>query len=198
MSPPTRRHKSKTVGLGPALPEGGVVIVRGTRQAVGLAAFCFLAFGTGYTRVLIHTRVKIHQLFCISVTCPSCRNVILQWSEALVAQSCPTPCDPMDCSPPGFSVHGVFQARILEWVAVYFSGGSSLPRDQTHVSCLSRWTPYLWASREALAVVSTVQQIDSATHTPVSPPFWVSFPVRALSVGPWPIQGVLLSYLFSQ
>ena len=60
-----------------------------------------------------------------------------------VAKSYATLCAPMDCSPPGFSVHGVFQARILEWVAVYFSGGSSLPRDQTHVSCLSRWTPYL-------------------------------------------------------
>ena len=38
-----------------------------------------------------------------------------------VAQSCPTLCDPMDCSPPGSSVHGIIQARILEWVAVYFS-----------------------------------------------------------------------------
>ena len=36
-------------------------------------------------------------------------------------QSCPTPCDPMDCSPPGFSVHGILQARTLEWVAISFS-----------------------------------------------------------------------------
>ena len=43
----------------------------------------------------------------------------------LVAQSCPTLCDPMDCSPPGFSVHGISQARILEWVAISFSRGSS-------------------------------------------------------------------------
>ena len=42
-----------------------------------------------------------------------------------VAQSCPTLCDPVDCSPPGFSVHGILQARILEWVAMPFSGGSS-------------------------------------------------------------------------
>ena len=41
-------------------------------------------------------------------------------SESEVAQSCPTPCDPMDCSPPGSSVHGIFQARILEWVAISF------------------------------------------------------------------------------
>ena len=43
----------------------------------------------------------------------------------LVAQSCPTLCDPMDCSPPGSSVHGILQARILEWVAISFSRGSS-------------------------------------------------------------------------
>ena len=43
----------------------------------------------------------------------------------LVAQSCPTLCDPMDCSPPGSSVHEILQARILEWVAIPFSRGSS-------------------------------------------------------------------------
>ena len=53
----------------------------------------------------------------------------------LVAQLCPTLCDPMDCSPPGPSVHEIFQARILEWVAISFSRGSSQPRDQTRVSC---------------------------------------------------------------
>ena len=41
----------------------------------------------------------------------------------LVAKSCPTLCSPMDCSPPGFSVHGISQARILEWVAISFSEG---------------------------------------------------------------------------
>ena len=51
-----------------------------------------------------------------------------------VTQSCPTLCDPMDCSPPGSSVHGILQARILEWVAIPFSRGSSQPRDHTQVS----------------------------------------------------------------
>ena len=55
----------------------------------------------------------------------------------LVAQSCLTLCSPMDCSPPGPSVHGVLQARILEWVAISFSRGSSEPRDRTGVSCNS-------------------------------------------------------------
>ena len=53
-------------------------------------------------------------------------------------QSCPTLCDPMDCSPSGFSVHGILQARILEWGAMASSRGSSWPRDWTCVSCDSR------------------------------------------------------------
>ena len=48
----------------------------------------------------------------------------------------PTLCDPIDCSPPGSSVHGIVQERILEWVAIPFSRGSSRPRDQTRVSCI--------------------------------------------------------------
>ena len=54
--------------------------------------------------------------------------------KVLVAQSCPTLCDPMDCGPPDSSVRGILQARILEWVAVPFSRGSSQPRDWTQVS----------------------------------------------------------------
>ena len=55
----------------------------------------------------------------------------------------------MDCSLPGFSVHGVFQARILEWVAIPFSRGSSWPRDQTQVSCTAGRLFTDWATREA-------------------------------------------------
>ena len=51
-----------------------------------------------------------------------------------VAQSGPTLCDPKNCSPPGFLVYGILQARILEWVAIPFSRGSSQHRDQTQVS----------------------------------------------------------------
>ena len=54
--------------------------------------------------------------------------------QSEVAQSCPTPCDPMNCSPPGSSVHGILQARILEWLAISCSRGSSRPRDRTRVS----------------------------------------------------------------
>ena len=53
---------------------------------------------------------------------------------SVTVKLCPTLCDPMDCSLPGFSVHGTFQTRILEWVAISFSRGSSQPRDRTWVS----------------------------------------------------------------
>ena len=52
-------------------------------------------------------------------------------SSVQFSQSCLILCDPMDCSPPSFSVHGIFQARILEWVAISFSRGSSQLRDRT-------------------------------------------------------------------
>ena len=58
-------------------------------------------------------------------------------SETEVTQSCLTLSDSMDCSPPGFSVRGSLQARILEWVAISFSRGSSRSRDQTQVSLIA-------------------------------------------------------------
>ena len=70
-------------------------------------------------------------------------------------QSCPTLCDPMDCSPPGSSIHGIFQARILEWMAISSSRGSSQPRNQTHISCVScigRQILYHCITWEALSV----------------------------------------------
>ena len=72
----------------------------------------------------------------------------LLW-ESEVPQSCLTLCDPMDCSPPGSSVHGILQARILEWVAISFSRGSSQARDQTQVSRIAGRRFNLWATREA-------------------------------------------------
>ena len=65
-------------------------------------------------------------------------------------QSCPTLCDPMDCSPPGSSVRGLLQARILEWVTIPISRGSSWPRDWTSVSHTAARFFTVWASREVL------------------------------------------------
>ena len=65
------------------------------------------------------------------------------------AQSCLTLCDPMDCSPSGSSLHGILQARILEWVAVSSSRGSSQSRDWTQVSCIVGRLFTVWVTREA-------------------------------------------------
>ena len=72
-------------------------------------------------------------------------------------QSCLILCNPMDCSPPGSSVLGIFQVRILEWVVISSSRGTSQPRDGTHasgISCVGRWNLCLCAAWEAL-VAST-------------------------------------------
>ena len=69
---------------------------------------------------------------------------------ALVAQSCPTLCDPMDCSPPGASVCGILQARILEWVAIPFLRESCQQRDWTQVSHMAGRFFAIWATRFGL------------------------------------------------
>ena len=68
--------------------------------------------------------------------------------EVLVTQSCWTLYDPMDCSPLVFSVHGILQAKILEWVAISFSRGSFQLRDQTNVSCIAGRFFTIWATRK--------------------------------------------------
>ena len=70
--------------------------------------------------------------------------------NVLVAQLCLTLCDPMDCSPSGSSIHGIFQARILEWVVISFSRGSSQPRDWTQVSCIASRFFTVWATGNLL------------------------------------------------
>ena len=69
--------------------------------------------------------------------------------KVLVAQACPTLCDPMDYSLPGSSVIKILQARILEWIAIPFSRGFFQPRDQTWVSCITGKFSTLSATREA-------------------------------------------------
>ena len=66
-----------------------------------------------------------------------CVCVCARMHRHMCTQSCPNLCSSIDCSPPGSSVHGIFQARILEWVAISSSGGTSWPRDRTWVSYFS-------------------------------------------------------------
>ena len=97
----------------------------------------FLQFG--YVRVCM----------CLYV-CTCTYSVVSDWSDlahakcflalrgaCMPAESCLTPRDPMDCSPPGSAVHGILEARILVWVTSSSSRGSSWPRDQTCLSCVS-------------------------------------------------------------
>ena len=91
------------------------------------------------------------------VKCPV--PCLVQKCEMLVAQSYPTLCDPIDCSLPGSSVHGILQARILDWVAIPFSRGSFWLRDRTYVSCIAGRFFTISATRNlariALALVNT-------------------------------------------
>ena len=68
-----------------------------------------------------------------------------------IAQSCLTLWDPMDCSPPVSSIHGILQARILEWVAIPFSRGSSMTQGSNPSLLHCKWILYHWATREALS-----------------------------------------------
>ena len=93
----------------------------------------------------------------LSPLCPALSCLCLAKSKSEVTQLSPTLWDPTDCSSPGFSVHGIFQARVLEWVAFTFSRGSSLPRDQTRVSCIIGRRFTVWATREVFAWLSHTQ-----------------------------------------
>ena len=105
----------------------------------------------GLSRAFSNTTVQNHQLFGTQLLYgPTLTSIHRkkESKESQVAQSCPTLCNPVDCSLPGSSVHAIFQARILEWVAVSFSRGSSQLRDQTQVSCIVGRHFTVWATRE--------------------------------------------------
>ena len=80
-----------------------------------------------------------------------------------VTQSCPTLCDPMDCSLSGSSVHGIFQARVLEWIAISFSRGSSWPMNQTQISRTAGRCFTIWATREAPLTNHSFTQLSLVT-----------------------------------
>ena len=101
----------------------------------------------------------------------------------LVAQLCPTLCDPMDCSPPGSSVHEIVQARILEGAAISFPSGSSQPRDWTQVSCTAGRFFIDWATREAQRLRrrrknTSISHGKSNQHN-ILFKIWARFPARA-------------------
>ena len=88
----------------------------------------------------------------------------------LATKLCPTLCNPMNCSLPGSSVHWISQARILEWVAISFSRGSSWPREWTHISCIGRRILERWATREAKRSICGSNYHNLPSHFKREPP----------------------------
>ena len=88
------------------------------------------------------------------VGCHFLLQCLKEKSESEVAQLCPTLSDPMDCSLPGSSVHGILQTRILEWVAIPFSRGSFQPKDWTWFSCIAGRFFTVSTTKETLKVIS--------------------------------------------
>ena len=97
-----------------------------TRDSLGQSCMLFISLESS----------SVHEgCYCarhFSITSPITKDLPFPWSEVEVAQSCPTLCDPMD-----YTVYGILQARILEWVAFPFSRGSSQPRDGTQIPCIA-------------------------------------------------------------
>ena len=97
--------------------------------------------------ITLPTKVCLVKAMFFPVVMCGCESWTIKKAAAAakLLQSCPTLCDPIDGSPPGSSIHGILQARILEWVAISFSKGSSQPMDRTHisfVSCIGRRVLY--------------------------------------------------------
>ena len=87
-----------------------------------------------FQKLYVKSQVLLWVCVCVCVCVYVCVYVCV--SACSATQSCLTLCDPMDCSLPGSSIHGILQARILEWGAISYSRGSSQSRDWTHVSCI--------------------------------------------------------------
>ena len=81
----------------------------------------------------------------------------------LVTPSCPILCDPKDCSSPGFSVHEILQARILEWISIPSSRGISQPRDRTLVSCIAGRFFTIWATRKSYTRIMLFKSFSVST-----------------------------------
>ena len=110
---------------------------------LGLTGLIFLK-SKRLSRVFSNTTAEKHQFFGALPSLWSKSHIHTWVRVSEVTQSCPTLCDPIDCSLPGSSVHGIFQAIVLEWIAISFSMGSSQPRARTQVSntidrCFTVW-----------------------------------------------------------
>ena len=113
---------------------------------------------------------------------------MLRESESVSHSVCPTLCDPIHCSPPGSSVYGILQARILEWVAIPFSWGSSQPRDQTQVSINCRRIIYQLSHKESPRILEWVVYPFSSRSS--QPKNWTGCPALQADSLPTELSGV--------
>ena len=107
-------------------------------------------------------------------------------SESEVAQLCLTLCDPIDCSLPVSSVRGIFQARVLEWVAISFSRGSFRPRDRTRVFCIAGSPALQGRSMTNLDIILKSRDITSLTKVHIFKA--MDFPVVMCGCESWTIK----------
>ena len=112
-----------------------------------------------------HMNTGVHVSFWVTIFSGYMPRSEISWSCVcyccLVAKLCPTLCDPLKYSPSCSSVHGISQARILEWVSISSSRGSSWSRHWTQVSYIGRWILYHWAIREAVYVEPKKKKKDT-------------------------------------
>ena len=125
------------------------------------------------------SKAKTISSFCDPTVLKMCLSV--QFSS--VAQLCPTLCDLMDCSLSRSSVYGIFQARVLEWIAISFSRGSSWPMDPVCIpciSCIDRRILYHWATRSAKQ--HDISSIQSLSHLQLFMTPWTATHQASLSI----------------
>ena len=146
------RQVPASLSVLPGSPHGSVCTRFGSSSSELKCIFFCLTCKLGF-QIFVSSRLSCSchcKLECFVLVCrllEDVRELKLRAVLCLVAQLCPTLCDTMNCSPPGSSVHGILQARILELVVIPFSRGSSWPRDQTWVSCIAGRFFTVWGTR---------------------------------------------------
>ena len=114
-----------------------------------------------------------------------CNSLFSIMHACIVAQWCPSLCNPMDCSSSGSSVYGILHTIILEWVSILFFRGSSPPRDHTQISCIAGRFFTIWVTRGVLCIINTLN---------FSPIPWIHILTVPclLFLGVWPLFSFLL------
>ena len=120
-------------------------------KVIDVTSMYFRTFKDLYSSDALHHIYTTIWRWCVCVCVCVCAR----------AQLCPTHCDPMGCSPPGSSVYGIFQVKILEQVAISCSKESSWPWDWTWVSCIGRWVLCHWTTKEAYLSPYSYRYIDT-------------------------------------